>query len=89
MAEFYKLHQRQDLVLCTQGSVNFVGLILGYHEDSYAVLPIYTIQGEPQREVLSLHEENLLQKVGSLDFDALNGADSDFQFGDWVEIDEF
>jgi len=89
MSDFYKLHQRQDLVLCTHENKSFVGLVLGYFENSYAVKPIYMTSGEPVREVLSLFDENLLQKVGTLDFDSLYGADSDFEFGDWVEVDEF
>lgn len=89
MSDFYKLHQRQDLVLCTHENSTFVGLVLGYFDGSYAIQPLYMSQGEPNRQVLSLFDKDIQQKVGTLDFDSLNGAEPAFEFGDWVEADDF
>lgn len=89
MSEFFKLHQRQDIVLYTQGEENFIGVILGYNEDSYAIRPLDSPKGTASHDIIGVGEDEVLQKVGSLDFDSLYEAEAGFEFGDWVEVEDF
>ena len=89
MSEFFKLHQRQDIVLVSKHDQNFIGVVLGYNEDSYAVRPLAGPTGGIEASELACSEDEVLQKVGSLDFDSLHETETGFDFGAWVETDDF
>ncbi|MCJ8346142.1 hypothetical protein MJH12_11425 [bacterium] len=89
MSEFFQLHQRQDLVLFDYEGNNLVGLIMGYNEDSYAIKAVLSSSIQLPNTVLDITEDKVQQKVGSLDFDTLYENDSSWDFGNFVEIEDF
>lgn len=89
MNEFFQLHQRQDLVLFDYNGDNFVGLILGFNEDSYAVKAVLSSSKELPNETLAITEDKVQQKVGQLDFDTLYENDNSWDFGEYVEVEDF
>lgn len=92
MAEFFKLHQRQDIVLVERNDRQFLAVILGYNEDSYVIKPLASAENQAlqSQAIESAFDDDILQKVGNLDFDALHEAtDGSFHFGDYVQLEEF
>ncbi|PCJ15079.1 MAG: hypothetical protein COB02_18340 [Candidatus Cloacimonadota bacterium] len=89
MSEFFQLHQRQDLVLFDYNGSSFVGLVLGYNEDSYAIKAVLASKNDLSNEVLTITEDKIQQKVGSLDFDTLYENDNLWDFGNFVEVEDF
>jgi hypothetical protein len=89
MNEFFQLHQRQDLVLFEYNGANLVGLILGFNEDSYAIKAVLSSSAQLPKETLAITEDKVQQKVGDLDFDALYENDNSWDFGNYVEIEDF
>lgn len=92
MADFFKLHQRQDIVLVKRSEYQYLAVILGYNDDSYVIKPLASAENEAlqSQAIESAFDDDILQKVGSLDFDSLSEAtEGAFSFGKYVELEEF
>ncbi|MCO4784114.1 MAG: hypothetical protein KC646_17445 [Candidatus Cloacimonetes bacterium] len=89
MNEFFQLHQRQDLVLFEHNGDSLVGLILGFNEDSYAIKAVLSSSAQLPKETLAITEDKVQQKVGDLDFDTLYENDNSWDFGEYVEVEDF
>ena len=92
MPDFFKLHQRQDIVLVERADRQYLAVVLGYNEDSYVLKPLAPAENEnlATQAIEPAFDDDILQKVGSLDFDALHEAtEGRFSFGDYVELEDF
>ncbi len=89
MVEFFKLHQRQDIVLYNQENERRIGVVLGYEENAYVLKPLAAPQNLADNSIIKVLEASIEQKLGTLDFDALKEAEPAFDFGTWAEIEEF
>ena len=92
MPDFFKLHQRQDIVLVERNSRQYLAVVLGYNEDSYVLKPLAPAENQSleTQNIESAFDDDILQKVGSLDFDSLHEAtEGAFCFGNYVELEDF
>ena len=89
MSDFFKLHQRQDVVLYNQDGERRIGVVLGYEENAYVLKPLAAVKTLVDNTIISVLESSIEQKLGTLDFDALKEAEPSFDFGTWAQIEEF
>lgn len=87
MADFFALHQRSDLVLFNHDAKTQVGVIVRILQNAYLIRPLGVRPHESSSAALEVEEAMIEQKVGELDFSAVEENAGGFGFEEWAEDD--